>query len=88
MPGYRRGEEGATIAASGWNPAMSDLPARATPMALPAADAAASLSAATRRAYRADWADFSAWCRPSAPTAFSNIRRRIMSSTYDPQHRT
>ena len=40
---------------------MSELPARAAPAALPATEAAAyaaeSLSAATRRAYPADWAN-------------------------------
>jgi integrase len=62
---------------------MSDLPARAIPAPLPTATEAAryaaeSLSAATRRAYRADWADFAAWCRqhghpalPAAPEAIA-----------------
>ncbi|MCB4825381.1 site-specific integrase [Roseicella aerolata] len=62
---------------------MSSPPAHALPAPLPTAAEAAryaaeSLSAATRRAYRADWADFAAWCRqhghpalPAAPEAIA-----------------
>lgn len=67
---------------------MSDLPARATPPALPTATEAAryaaeSLSPATRRAYRADWADFSAWCalhgQPALPAAPEAIAAYLAS---------
>ena len=45
-------------------------PAGAGPLSRPAEPATAyALSEATRRAYRADWQDFSAWCRAAGYTA-------------------
>jgi hypothetical protein len=41
--------------------------------------AAASKSGATRRAYRADWADFTRWCEGMAVTAIPSAQASLAS---------